>query len=169
MCAGTQSLSLKCRRILTNGILVFVSHPPHRFCLKRTDGQGSVSAQSHAVRAQICSQWKITPNQINSYGMACLVLFQFKNSLQCYLSCGAWFSYGWPTNQYYSFFFFFLSTLNRSFARDVTVAILMDLSEEVFAILKYPLETSHEFSFHADISFCFVKTLTTCHVSAIHL
>lgn len=67
----------------------FFSHPRHRFCLKRTDGQGSVSAQSHAVRAQICSQWKITPNQINSYGMVCLVLVQFKNSMQCYLSCGA--------------------------------------------------------------------------------
>lgn len=106
VCAGTQSLSLKCRRILTKRILVFFfSHPRHRFCLKRTDGQGSVSAQSHAVRAQICSQWKITPNQINSYGMVCLVLVQFKNSMQCYLSCGAWFSYGWPTNQYYSFFF----------------------------------------------------------------
>lgn len=41
----------------------------------------------------------------------------------------------------------------------------MDLSEEVLAVLKYPLGTGHEFSFHADISFCFVKTLTTCHVS----
>ena len=75
----------------------------------------------------------------------------------------------WLTNEPVLFVFFFLSTWNRSFARDVTVAILVDLSEEVFAILKYPLETSHEFSFHADISFCFVKTLTTCHVSAIHL
>lgn len=64
---------------------------------------------------------------------------------------------------------FFLSTWDRSFARDVIVAILVDLSEEVLAVLKYPLGTGHEFSFHADISFCFVKTLTTCHVSGNHL
>lgn len=163
--AGTQSLSLKCRRILTFGILVFFPSPSSLF-LKTTDGQGSVSAPSHAVRAQICSQWKITRNQINSYGMVCFVLVNLKARCSVISVVG---HDSVMADQRTTIIRFFLSTWNRSFARDVIVAILVDLSEELLPILKYPLGTGHEFSFHADISFCFVQTLTTCHVSANHL